>query len=190
MIGEIRDGETAQIAVQASITGHLVVSTLHTNSTSASITRLIDMGVEPYLIGDAVVGIIAQRLVRRLCPECKQPHEATRQEKILLGMDENDPTPVTVYDPVGCEKCGNGYKGRKAIYEIMPISAGIRRILHETVTAEKIEEAAVSEGMNTLRMSGARNVLEGITTISEMARVAYDMDAQTAADSSQLEEAE
>ncbi len=136
MIGEIRDGETAQIAVQASITGHLVVSTLHTNSTSASITRLIDMGVEPYLIGDAVVGIIAQRLVRRLCPECKAPHEATKQEKILLGMDENDPTPVTVYDPVGCEKCGNGYKGRKAIYEIMPISAGIRRILHETVTAE------------------------------------------------------
>ncbi len=190
MIGEIRDGETAQIAVQASITGHLVVSTLHTNSTSASITRLIDMGVEPYLIGDAVVGIIAQRLVRRLCPNCKQPHEATKQEKILLGMDENDPKPVTVYEPVGCEKCGNGYKGRKAIYEIMPISAGIRRILHETVTAEKIEEAAVSEGMNTLRMSGARNVLEGVTTISEMARVAYDMDAETAANSTTLEEAE
>ncbi len=189
MIGEIRDGETAQIAVQASITGHLVVSTLHTNSTSASITRLIDMGVEPYLIGDAVVGIIAQRLVRRLCPNCKQPHLATKQEKILLGMDENDPTPVTVYDPVGCEKCGNGYKGRKAIYEIMPISAGIRRVLHETVTAEKIEEAAVSEGMNTLRMSGARNVLEGTTTISEMARVAYDMDAQTAANTSEIEQA-
>ena len=184
MIGEIRDGETAQIAVQASITGHLVISTLHTNSTSASVTRLIDMGVEPYMIGDAVVGIIAQRLVRRLCPDCKQGHVATRQEKILLGLNPDDPTPVTVYEPGGCDKCGNGYKGRKAIYEIMPISAAIRRILHETVTAEKIEQAAVGEGMNTLRMSGARNVIEGTTSIAEMVRVAYDMDAQTAATSS------
>ncbi len=179
MIGEIRDGETAQIAVQASITGHLVISTLHTNSTSASVTRLIDMGVEPYMIGDAVVGIIAQRLVRRLCQECKVPHEATRQEKILLDYPLDQP--LTIYDPGGCEKCGNGYKGRRAIYEIMPISAAIRRVLHDTVTAELIEQAAVSEGMNTLRMAGARNVIEGITTVSEMVRVAYDMDAQTAA---------
>jgi len=185
MIGEIRDGETAQIAVQASITGHLVISTLHTNSTSASVTRLIDMGVEPYMIGDAVVGIIAQRLVRRLCT-CKIGHEATRQEKILLNWPQEQP--LTVYEPNGCEKCGNGYKGRKAIYEIMPISAAIRRILHETVTAERIEEAAVSEGMNTLRMAGARNVVEGITSIAEMVRVAYDMDAQTAANSSVVEE--
>ena len=179
MIGEIRDAETAQIAVQASITGHLVISTLHTNSTSASVTRLIDMGVEPYMIGDAVVGIIAQRLVRRLCPNCKVPHEATRQEKILLDYPVDQP--LTIYDPGGCEKCGNGYKGRRAIYEIMPISAAIRRVLHDTVTAELIEQAAVSEGMNTLRMAGARNVIEGITTVSEMVRVAYDMDAQTAA---------
>ncbi|MBR6255751.1 MAG: Flp pilus assembly complex ATPase component TadA [Lachnospiraceae bacterium] len=186
MIGEIRDGETAQIAVQASITGHLVISTLHTNSTSASVTRLIDMGVEPYMIGDAVVGIIAQRLVRRLCPECKVGHEATKQEKILLDWPQEQP--LTVYEPGGCEKCGNGYKGRKAIYEIMPISASIRRVLHETVTAEKIEEAAVAEGMNTLRMAGARNVVEGITSIAEMVRVAYDMDAQTAANTSTLEE--
>ncbi|MBR3104780.1 MAG: Flp pilus assembly complex ATPase component TadA [Lachnospiraceae bacterium] len=179
MIGEIRDGETAQIAVQASITGHLVISTLHTNSTSASVTRLIDMGVEPYMIGDAVVGIIAQRLVRRLCQECKIPHEATVQEKILLDYPQDQP--LTIYDPGGCEKCGNGYKGRRAIYEIMPISAAIRRVLHDTVTAELIEQAAVSEGMHTLRMAGARNVIEGITTVSEMVRVAYDMDAQTAA---------
>ncbi len=186
MIGEIRDGETAQIAVQASITGHLVISTLHTNSTAASVTRLIDMGVEPYMIGDAVVGIIAQRLVRRLCPKCKAGHEATRQEKILLAYPQDQP--LTVYEPVGCEACGNGYKGRKAIYEIMPISASIRRILHETVTAELIENAAVSEGMNTLRMAGARNVVEGVTSIAEMVRVAYDMDAQTEANTSVLEE--
>ncbi|MBP5607101.1 MAG: type II secretion system protein GspE, partial [Lachnospiraceae bacterium] len=159
---------------------------LHTNSTAASVTRLIDMGVEPYMIGDAVVGIIAQRLVRRLCQECKVGHEATRQEKILLNWPQEQP--LTIYEPGGCEKCGNGYKGRKAIYEIMPISAAIRRILHETVTAERIEEAAVSEGMNTLRMAGARNVVEGITSIAEMVRVAYDMDAQTAANSSVVEE--
>ncbi len=188
MIGEIRDGETAQIAVQASITGHLVISTLHTNSTSASVTRLIDMGVEPYMIGDAVVGIIAQRLVRRLCQACKVGHEATRQEKILLNWPQDKP--LTIYEPGGCEKCGNGYKGRKAIYEIMPISAAIRRVLHETVTAEKIEEAAVSEGMNTLRMAGARNVVEGVTSIAEMVRVAYDMDAQTEANNSMSEEAQ
>ncbi len=186
MIGEIRDGETAQIAVQASITGHLVISTLHTNSTAASITRLIDMGVEAYMIGDAVVGIIAQRLVRRLCNDCKVPHQATPQELVILGLPAG--SDVTVYEPGGCEKCGNGYKGRKAIYEIMPISAGIRRVLHETVTAEIIENTAVSEGMNTLKMSGARNVLEGTTSIAEMMRVAYDMDAQTAAN--QMQEGE
>ena len=188
MIGEIRDGETAQIAVQASITGHLVISTLHTNSTAASITRLIDMGVEAYMIGDAVVGIIAQRLVRRLCNDCKVPHQATPQELVLLGLPAG--TAATVYEPGGCEKCGNGYKGRKAIYEIMPISAGIRRILHETVTAEIIENQAVSEGMNTLKMSGARNVLEGTTSIAEMMRVAYDMDAQTEASKAKEEESE
>ncbi|MCR5011417.1 MAG: Flp pilus assembly complex ATPase component TadA [Lachnospiraceae bacterium] len=186
MIGEIRDGETAQIAVQASITGHLVISTLHTNSTAASVTRLIDMGVEPYMIGDAVVGIIAQRLVRRLCNECKAMHMATPQELVLLGKQPGEQIPV--YEPVGCDKCGNGYKGRKAIYEIMPISAAIRRILHETVTAEEIENAAVSEGMNTLRMSGARNVIEGTTSIAEMIRVAYDMDAQTEANKTSNEE--
>ena len=188
MIGEIRDGETAQIAVQASITGHLVVSTLHTNSTSASITRLIDMGVEAYMIGDAVVGIIAQRLVRRLCPDCKVPHEATPQEKVLLDYPQDKP--LTIYDPGGCDKCGNGYKGRRAIYEIMPISANIRRVLHDTVTAEIIENTAVAEGMNTLRMAGARNVVDGITTVAEMMRVAYDMDAQTEANQMLVAEGE
>lgn len=189
MIGEIRDSETAQIAVQASITGHLVISTLHTNSTAASITRLIDMGVEPYMIGDAVVGIIAQRLVRRLCPKCKVGHEATKQEKILLGR-ENDDNPITIYEPGGCEACGTGYKGRRAIYEIMPISAKIRRTLHETVTAEVIQNAAVEEGMNTLQMSGARNVIDGVTSIAEMMRVAYDMDAQNEANMNSISQEE
>lgn len=184
MIGEIRDGETAQIAVQASITGHLVISTLHTNSTAASVTRLIDMGVEPYMIGDAVVGIIAQRLVRRLCPQCKVGHIATQKEKTLLGYTGLED--ITIYEPVGCDACGTGYKGRKAIYEIMPISASIRRVLHETVTAEIIQNTAVAEGMNTLQMSGARNVLEGTTSIAEMVRVAYDMDAANEANSEEM----
>ncbi len=186
MIGEIRDGETAQIAVQASITGHLVISTLHTNSTSASITRLIDMGVESYMIGDAVVGIIAQRLIRRLCDNCKVGHEATPHERVLIGATDED-GPITVYEPVGCEKCGTGYKGRKAIYEIMPISANIRRVLHDTVTAEIIQNTAVAEGMNTLQMAGARNVRDGVTSITEMMRVAYDMDAQTAANKIEIQ---
>ena len=180
MIGEIRDGETAGIAVKASITGHLVISTLHTNSTSASVTRLIDMGVEPYLIGDAVVGIIAQRLVRRLCPKCKVPHEATEREKKLLGIPLDKPQ--TIYEPCGCDECIKGYRGRVAIYEIMPISSGIRKILHAKVTADEIQEIAVAEGMNTLRMAGARNVVEGITSIEEMVRVAYDMDEEVKAD--------
>lgn len=174
MIGEIRDGETAAIAVQASITGHLVISTLHTNSTSASITRLIDMGVEPYLIGDAVVGIIAQRLVRRLCPKCKVGRQATEEEKGMLGIDPSKEQ--IVYDPCGCEECNRGYRGRIAIYEIMPITSKIRRVLHETVTADEIQKVAVSEGMNTLRMAGANNVIDGVTSIEEMVRVAYDMD--------------
>ncbi len=174
MIGEIRDGETAAIAVQASITGHLVISTLHTNSTSASITRLIDMGVEPYLIGDAVVGIIAQRLVRRLCPKCKVGRQATEEEKKMLGIDVTKDQ--IIYEPNGCEECNRGYRGRIAIYEIMPITSSIRRVLHETVTADEIQKVAVAEGMNTLRMAGANNVIDGVTSIEEMVRVAFDMD--------------
>lgn len=176
MIGEIRDGETAGIAVKASITGHLVISTLHTNSTAASITRLIDMGVEPYLIGDSVVGIIAQRLVRRLCPKCRKAREATDQEKKLLMVPAS--MPQTVYEPVGCEDCGGiGYRGRTAIYEIMPVTAKLRNRIHDKVTADELQEIAVSEGMSTLRMAAAKKVKEGITSCDEMIKVAYDYEA-------------
>lgn len=176
MIGEIRDGETAGIAVKASITGHLVISTLHTNSTAASITRLIDMGVEPYLIGDSVVGIIAQRLVRKLCPKCRKAREATDQEKKLLMVPAS--MPQTVYEPVGCEDCGGiGYRGRTAIYEIMPITAKLRNRIHDKVTADELQEIAVSEGMSTLRMAAAKKVKEGITSCAEMIKVAYDYEA-------------
>ena len=176
MIGEIRDGETAGIAVKASITGHLVISTLHTNSTAASITRLIDMGVEPYLIGDSVVGIIAQRLVRKLCPKCRKAREATDQEKKLLMVPAS--MPQTVYEPVGCEECGGiGYRGRTAIYEIMPVTAKLRNRIHDKVTADELQEIAVSEGMSTLRMAAAKKVKEGITSCDEMIKVAYDYEA-------------
>lgn len=176
MVGEIRDGETAGIAVKASITGHLVISTLHTNSTAASITRLIDMGVEPYLIGDSVVGIIAQRLVRKLCQKCRKAREATDQEKKLLMVPAS--MPQTVYEPVGCEDCGGiGYRGRTAIYEIMPVTAKLRNRIHDKVTADELQEIAVSEGMSTLRMAAAKKVKEGITSCAEMIKVAYDYEA-------------
>lgn len=175
MIGEIRDGETAGIAVKASITGHLVISTLHTNSTAASVIRLIDMGVDAYLIGDAVTGIIAQRLVRKLCSECKKARAATLQDKQLLGVPEEET--LTIYEPCGCKDCGGtGYRGRTAIYEIMPITPKLRSRIHERVTADVLRDAAIEEGMSTLRMAAASKVREGITSISEMVKVAYEIE--------------
>ena len=172
MIGEIRDTETAEIAVKASITGHLVISTLHTNSTASSITRLLDMGVEPYLIGDSVVGIIAQRLVRRLCPKCRRQKMATAEEKRALRIPENEE--CMIYEPVGCRECSKGYKGRIGVYEIMPISHKIAGMISRKCNADEIEEQAVAEGMTTLRRAAAEYVLAGITTVSEMRKVAYE----------------
>ena len=174
MIGEIRDGETAGIAVQASITGHLVVSTLHTNSTSGSIGRLVDMGVEPYLLADAIVGIIAQRLVRRLCPNCKKKMLATDEQKELLGVPDSSDD-VVIYEPVGCDNCDQtGFKGRIGVYEIMEITPKLKPFISRKASAEEIKEVALSEGMNTLRMSATKLVFEGITSISEMVRVSFD----------------
>ncbi len=174
MIGEIRDGETAGIAVQASITGHLVVSTLHTNSTSGTIGRLIDMGVEPYLLADAIVGIIAQRLVRRLCPNCKKEVLATDEQKELMGIP-GEKRPVKIYEPTGCDQCdGTGFKGRIGVYEIMEITPKLKPFISRKASAEEIKEVALSEGMNTLRMSATKLVFEGTTSLSEMIRVSFD----------------
>lgn len=135
MIGEIRDQETASIAVQASITGHLVVSTLHTNSSASTITRLEDMGIESYLIADSVIGVIAQRLVRRLCPVCKKPKQATKDEKEFMGMREEED--VTIYEPCGCSKCDNtGFKGRIGVYEIMQITPKLKTIISKREGAD------------------------------------------------------
>jgi len=173
MIGEIRDTETASIAVQASITGHMVVSTLHTNSAASTVTRLADMGIEPYLIADATVGIIAQRLVRRLCNSCKIEVEPDEDERELLGIADN--APVKIYKPCGCGKCDNtGYKGRIGVYEIMEVTHDLKRIIAKGGTADEIKEQALNEGMSTLRMSATRYVLDGITSVSEMKKVSFD----------------
>lgn len=174
MIGEIRDTETAEIAVQASITGHMVVSTLHTNSAASTVTRLADMGIEPYLIADSTVGIIAQRLVRRLCGSCKIEVEPDADERELLGLSADEP--VKIYKPCGCSKCDNtGYKGRIGVYEIMEITPDLKRIIAKGGTAEEIKEQALSEGMSTLRMSATRYVMDGITSVSEMKKVSFDV---------------
>ena len=173
MIGEIRDTETAQIAVQASITGHLVVSTLHTNSSAATITRLIDMGIESYLLADSMVGIIAQRLVRRLCPDCRREHIATVKEKELLGIHSAEE--VKIYEAVGCPRCNNtGYYGRIGVYEIMTITPQLKTMISKQVSSDALRDEAVAEGMHTLRMSAAQLVEDGVTTVSEMLRVSFE----------------
>ena len=174
MIGEIRDRETASIAVQASITGHLVVSTLHTNSAASTITRLTDMGIEPYLIADATIGVIAQRLVRRLCPECKRAKKADQEEleMLMLSPDED----VTIYEPCGCPKCdGTGFRGRIGVYEIMEVTQPLKSIISKNGSAEEIKKKALEEGMHTLRMSATGYVLQGITSVQEMMRVSFDL---------------
>ncbi|MDE5717468.1 MAG: Flp pilus assembly complex ATPase component TadA [Lachnospiraceae bacterium] len=174
MIGEIRDQETASIAVQASITGHLVVSTLHTNSAASTITRLADMGIEPYLIADSTIGVIAQRLVRRLCPECKRQKKADAEELELLQLEQD--ADVTIYEPCGCPRCdGTGFKGRIGVYEIMEVTQPLKSIISKNGSAEDIKEKALEEGMNTLRMSATKYVLEGITSVQEMMRVSFDL---------------
>lgn len=173
MIGEIRDQETATIAVQASITGHLVVSTLHTNSAASTVTRLLDMGIVDYLLADALVGIIAQRLVRRLCPECKRRRLATEEEMNMLAIKNK--TPKMIYEPVGCPKCDNmGYKGRIGVYEIMEVTQKVKQVIAKGGNAEAIKRAALQEGMFTLRMSATELVLKGVTSVTEMRKVSFD----------------
>ncbi len=173
MIGEIRDYETASIAVQASITGHLVVSTLHTNSSAATITRLLDMGVESFLIADSVVGVLAQRLIRKLCPHCKKPREATKDEKELLRVPVDEP--LTIYEPGGCSMCNDtGFFGRTGVYEIMEMSPNLKHLITIKSNTETLKAAALEEGMHTLRMSAAQYVIEGTTTIRELLKVSME----------------
>ena len=173
LVGEIRDKETAEIAVQAALTGHIVLSTLHTNDAPSSVIRLIDMGIEPYLISSSVIGIIAQRLVRKICPKCKKGIKITPDMKKILDEYEISSNEITLYKGEGCPYCKDtGYKGRIAIFELMVMTENIRDLISKNVTTGKLRQAAISEGMCQLREDGIKKVCEGITTIDEVLRVA------------------
>ncbi len=176
LVGEIRDIETLETAISAALTGHLVLSTLHTNSAASTITRLIDMGAKDYLVSSTLVGIIAQRLVRNLCPHCRSQYYPTREEAELVisgGEEEIQKFMKTpVYKPNGCEQCNyEGYKGRLGVYEIMPITKEIKRLIAQGAHDIQIEEAAVGSGMNTLHQACLKHIIEGKTTVSEFVRV-------------------
>jgi general secretion pathway protein E len=176
LVGEIRDLETAEIAIQASLTGHLVFSTLHTNDAAGAVTRLADMGVQPFLVASSMVGILAQRLIRVLCGECKKPYTPTDEELAMAGITprilEEAGNPRVVYRAQGCPACQNtGYQGRTGIYELMLIDDDIRQLILKNVDSGTIKKAAVARGMLTLLEHGASKVARGITTAAEVLSV-------------------
>jgi general secretion pathway protein E len=170
LVGEIRDKETAEIAIQASLTGHLVLSTLHTNDAASALTRLVDMGVEPFLVGSSLIAVLAQRLVRVLCKSCKEAYTTTDDELREIGIKPPG-RPVTLYRGVGCPSCSHtGYRGRVGIFELMQIDDEIRGLLTQNVDAKTIKATAMRKGMGTLRADGARKVLAGTTSVAEVIR--------------------
>jgi general secretion pathway protein E len=173
MIGEIRDLETAEIAIQSALTGHLVFSTLHTNDAPSAITRLLEMGVENFLLSSTIRGVLAQRLVRVICPSCKTENLSApdREELGLLGL----PYDVRLYAGKGCEKCAHtGYYGRSGIFELMAVDDDIRKLILKSADANQLRESAISHGMRTLLRDGSEKVKEGITTLSEILRVTQE----------------
>jgi len=173
MVGEIRDNETAEIAVRAAITGHLVLSTLHTNDSPSTIARLIDMGIEPYIVSSAVIGVVSQRLVKLLCPICKESYIASETQKKMLNLDLNKE--VILHKAVGCNSCNKGYKGRAAVHEIMPINEEIRRLIDSNVTTDEIREKAVANGMTTLLESATDIAIKGLTSYEEVMKVGFTL---------------
>ncbi|HON44921.1 MAG: Flp pilus assembly complex ATPase component TadA [Planctomycetes bacterium] len=175
LVGEIRDTETAEIAIQAALTGHLVFSTLHTNDAPSAITRLIDMGVKPFLVSSAVQAILAQRLIRRLCPKCKQLITPTEAELASIGLTKELVRTSKLYGPKGCDECkGGGYRGRLGIYELLEMSPPIRELtFHQAPTMKLREEAQRSGGMTTLQEDGVRKILSGLSSIPEVLRVTH-----------------
>ena len=169
MVGEIRDLETAEIAVHASLTGHLVLSTLHTNDAPGAIARLIDMGIEPFLVASSLICIVAQRLVRVICPHCREPHEPSDQELIYLNVDY---PPKRIYRAKGCDKCmGKGYLGRTAIYELLEITPDIRAMIVDRKETQFLKSVALNSGFRTLQSNAVEKILDGTTTIEEVMRV-------------------
>jgi len=176
MVGEIRDFETAQIAIQAALTGHLVMSTVHTNDAPGTVSRLIDMGIEPFLITSSVLLILAQRLVRKVCTECKEPLKVN--PKLLLGLGvprEEINDGFSVYKGKGCPLCSNtGYKGRIGLYEVMPLWDELKELVLSRASTLEIKKEAIRSGMKTLRMAGIEKIKEGMTTIEEVLRTTMD----------------
>ena len=177
MVGEIRDAETANMAVQASLTGHLVLSTLHTNDAPSSITRLHDLGIQPFLTSATILGVMAQRLLRTLCPHCKQALDVTPDSEIAIQWQElvqpwRAPVPTQVYKAQGCEHCRHtGYQGRVGLYEIMPLSNELKKLVAADANLDTLKQQAYREGVQPLRLSGAKRISEGLTTIEEVMRV-------------------
>lgn len=172
MIGEIRDNETAEIAVRSAITGHLVLSTVHTNDAPSTIVRLVDMDIEPFLIATSLSGIIAQRLVRRVCPNCAKEYEASAYEKKILGVSTE--TPLKLKKGTGCSYCNNtGYRGRVGVHEVLEITKEIRDLIMSRASSDELREACIKVGMNTLSVSCARAVIDGVTSMEELAKITF-----------------
>ena len=181
LVGEIRDLETAEIAIQASLTGHLVFSTLHTNDAPSALTRLIDMGVKPFLVSTAVMAIMAQRLIRRLCKECKRPYEPSDVELRSVGLDRSALDGLTVYEPMGCEECsGTGYRGRVGVFELFQMDSSLREMCFRGASTLRLrEQAKISGGLVSLMDDGVRKFLAGHTTIAEVLTVAIAGETKT-----------
>ncbi len=174
MVGEIRDKETAEIAIQASLTGHLVLSTLHTNDAAGAVTRLIDMGIEPFLISSTVVGVLAQRLIRRCCPNCKQSYDPTDTELEAFGITREQLNGRKFYQGTGCDYCnGSGYKKRIGIFELLLVTPEIQSMIHRRCPTQEIKKQAMSQGMTTLRQDGLQHVLEGVTSAKEVIQFTF-----------------
>lgn len=173
MVGEIRDSETAEIAIRAAITGHLVLSTLHTNDSPSTIARLVDMGIEPYLVSSAVIGIVSQRLVKKLCDKCKEPYKASYSEKKMLAISEDEE--LTLYKPIGCNVCNQGFRGRMAVHELMPVDESLRRLIDSGANIDDIRSKAIKDGMNTLLQAASELALTGHTSYDEVIRVGYTL---------------
>lgn len=174
MVGEIRDYETAEIAVKAALTGHLVLSTLHTNDAPSAVSRLLNMGIEPFLVASSVIVILAQRLLRRVCAQCKVPVTVPRRALVDVGLTDEEAAAITCYRGSGCDFCsGTGYKGRIAIYEVLSLTPELRDLILSGASAVEIKRAAIQQGMRTLRMSGLSKLKEGITTVQEVVRVTF-----------------
>ncbi len=182
MVGEIRDLETAEIGIRAALTGHLVFSTLHTNDSAGAVTRLIDMGIEPFLVSSSIQGIIAQRLVRTICPACKEPFQPESELLRELGFPNDTSSTTTFYRGRGCDECRfSGYKGRTGIYEILVMSETLRPLVLERTSSTRIKQAAINLGMRTLRDDGWEKVMQGRTTLEEVARVTQEDEEFSAA---------